>query len=143
MKPQHEIKPEDMDRALFSHLVIMLAQGAAHHLGLMQPPGEETQPPNLEGAQAMIDMLDMLERRTRAQCSDEEKKFITTTISELKMAFVQISHGAHPEPSSIPATQEPEEAPTPAAEPPPIVLGGAPHKKDEDTEPPRFHKTYG
>ena len=52
---------EPMDEALFSHLVLMLAQNAAHMMGLLENPDGSRPTVQIEGAQLMIDMLELLE----------------------------------------------------------------------------------
>ncbi len=148
-----EYTPEQVDEAVFSHLVIMLAQNAAHMMGLLENPDGSRPPAQLEGAQMMIDMLELLERKTEGHRTDRESKFLAQTLTDLRMAYVQAAGGgAAAQPAgkkeSAPAPQ-PAPAPEAAAEKEIVIPHGEHSPKADaqkpgaDEEPPRFHKSYG
>ena len=85
--PQSARLPE----ASFLSLANMLAVEAAMHLGLIQTPGEEAPPVDLGAARHLIDMLGMLETKTRGNLSPEEEDLLEKILAALRMQFVAIS----------------------------------------------------
>ena len=85
MQPQEN----DVNKIMFMHLVSMLAMSAIQQMGKLVDPGTGKAEINLEAAQATIDMLDMLEARTRGNLDAEETKLIKDTLMSLKMNYVE------------------------------------------------------
>ncbi len=81
--------------AELSGLVSMLATQAFFALGLVRAQGEpaEEKEPDLEMAKFNIDLLDMLEEKTKGNLTDQESKLLQDTLNQLRMAFVQMSKG--------------------------------------------------
>jgi hypothetical protein len=79
--------------AELSGLVSMLATQAFYALGLVRAQGEpeEEIEPDLEMAKFNIDLLGMLEEKTKGNLTDQEAKLLKETLSQLRMAFVQMS----------------------------------------------------
>ena len=80
-----------LPEASFLSLVNMLGVEAAMHLGLIQTPGEEQPPVDLESARHLIDMLGMLHTKTRGNLSPEEDSLLENALADLRMQFVAIS----------------------------------------------------
>jgi hypothetical protein len=85
--PQSSRLPE----ASFLSLANMLAVEAAMHLGLIQNPGEEAPPADLEAARHLIDMLGKLQTKTRGNLTGEEDNLLENILADLRMQFVAIS----------------------------------------------------
>jgi hypothetical protein len=85
--PQSSRLPE----ASFLSLANMLAVEAAMHLGLIQNPGEEAPPADLEAARHLIDMLGMLQSKTRGNLTGEEDSLLENILADLRMQFVALS----------------------------------------------------
>jgi len=79
--------------ASFLSLVNMLGVEAAMHLGLLQNPGEEPPPLDLETARQLIDTLGMLQAKTRGNLSPDEDRLLDSILADLRMRFVEISRG--------------------------------------------------
>jgi hypothetical protein len=78
----------------FTAFVISLASSAAMHLGdLPDPEGAQAPEPNLEGAQQMIDILALLDEKTRGNLSAEERQVLEQVLYELRLRFVEVSGG--------------------------------------------------
>ncbi len=78
----------------FTAFVISLATTAAVHLGdRPDPETGQPGPPNLEGAQQMIDILTLLEEKTRGNLRPEERQVLDQVLYELRMRFVEVSAG--------------------------------------------------
>ena len=81
----------------FTAFVLSLASTAAIHFGdLPDPvsgkPGEK----NLEGAAQMIEILALLDQKTRGNLTAEERQVLEQVLFELRMRFVQSSAGGKP-----------------------------------------------
>ena len=81
-----------MSELSFTAFVISLASSAAIHLGdLADPQTGETLEINLEGAAQMIEILALLEEKTRGNLSAEERQVLEQVLYELRMRFVEAS----------------------------------------------------
>ena len=79
----------------FTAFVLSLASTAAIHFGdLPDPvsgkPGEK----NLEGAAQMIEILALLDQKTRGNLTAEERQVLEQVLYELRLRFVDASSGA-------------------------------------------------
>jgi hypothetical protein len=78
--------------ATFEFLVISLRAQVEMHLGLMYFGSEEEKPePDLELARHGIDMLAVLQQKTRGNLKLEEQRALENTLTELRFRFVQVS----------------------------------------------------
>lgn len=80
-----------LPEASFLSLINMLGVEAAMHLGLIKTPGEEQPPVDLESARHLIDMLGVLQTKTRGNLSPEEDSLLDNALADLRMQFVAIS----------------------------------------------------
>lgn len=78
----------------FTALVISLASSAAVHFGdLGDPVTGEKQPANLIAARHAIDLLSILEEKTKGNLTADESQVIAQVLAELRMRFVQLATG--------------------------------------------------
>lgn len=80
-----------LPEASFLNFSNMLAVEAAMHLGLIQNPGEESPHIDLESGRHLIDMLGMLQTKTRGNLTAEEDNLLENILADLRMQFVAIS----------------------------------------------------
>jgi hypothetical protein len=81
----------------FIAFVISLASTAAIHLGdLVDPATSQPAEPNLEGAAQMIEILGLLEEKTKGNLSAEERQVLEQVLYELRMRFIELSGGKGP-----------------------------------------------
>jgi hypothetical protein len=133
----------------FIEFVMMHAQNAALFLG--QIPNPKTGEPeiNLDLARMFIDQLEMIQEKTRGNLTNEETMVLRNALSNLQMAFVEVSGGAQPagapdtapqpEPPP-PAFSQPAEQPTSgAAEQRPPISSAEPEAESRK----KFTKSYG
>lgn len=80
-----------LPEASFLSLVNMLGVEAAMHLGLIQTPGEEPLPVDTEAARHLIDMLGVLQTKTRGNLTPEEDDLFENMLADLRMQFVAVS----------------------------------------------------
>ncbi len=91
---------EAQSSVAFSGFVISLVTTAAVHFGdYPDPVTGETKPPNLDGAAQMIDILTMLEQKTRGNLTAQERTLLEQVLYELRMRFVAAKQEAGGEPS--------------------------------------------
>lgn len=74
---------------MFQGLVISLAAAVMQHLGKTLSPVTNKIEKNLPAAQATIDMLDMLEAKTKGNLGDAESKLLKGVLAELKLNYVE------------------------------------------------------
>ncbi len=75
----------------FQHLVLSLATTAMFQLGMMGNPGEEQPQADMAAAQETIDLLNVLEKKTKGNLTQEEEGLLTNSLYELRMCFVEVS----------------------------------------------------
>jgi len=76
----------------FTAFVLSLASSAAIHFGdLVDPASGEKIAPNLEGASQIIEILALLEQKTRGNLAPEEQQLLEQLLYELRMRFVEAS----------------------------------------------------
>jgi len=73
---------------LFMQLVIQNQQIAMMAMGKIKNPVTDKIERNLEHAKIYIDTLDMLVAKTKGNLSEYEEKFLTETLKELKLNYV-------------------------------------------------------
>jgi hypothetical protein len=74
----------------FTAFVLSLASTAAIHFGdLADPATGQPASPNLEGARQMIDILALLEQKTRGNLTAEERQVLEQVLYELRLRFVE------------------------------------------------------
>lgn len=76
----------------FSSLCLSLGTSALYHLGAVGDPetGAKAAAPNLPLAQQTIDILEMLQRKTKGNLEAEEAKLLEGLLFELRMRFVEV-----------------------------------------------------
>ena len=78
----------------FTAFVLSLASTAAIHFGdLPDPMSGEAAEPNLAGAAQMIEILSLLDQKTRGNLTAEERQVLEQILYELRMRFVQANSG--------------------------------------------------
>ncbi len=74
----------------FAMLVQSIALSALHYLGLMtEPEGGQTAERDIPLARHNIEILELLEEKTRGNLSPDEAKLIASLLYEVRMHFVE------------------------------------------------------
>ncbi len=132
--------------ARFIEFVQMQSQNAALFLGLIPNPGSGQPEVNLDLARMFIDQLAMIGEKTRGNLSTEETKILRNALTNLQMAYFEVSQGGGetPEPMDAPSQAATEPAP-PAASAAPTPEAAAPSAPLEESRESkkRFTKSYG
>jgi hypothetical protein len=79
-----------LPEASFTGLINMLAVEAAMHLGLIESPAGE-RAVDLEAARHLIDMLGILQEKTRGNLTRDEDLLLEDILADLRMQFVAAS----------------------------------------------------
>ncbi|HCV42458.1 MAG TPA: DUF1844 domain-containing protein [Bacteroidetes bacterium] len=97
---------QEKNQFMFMQLVMMFHTLTMHQLGKIKNPVTDKVERDLAAAQGSIDMLEMLKEKTKGNLAQDEDRFLTNLLKELKLNYVdEASKPA--EPSSI--TPKPEE----------------------------------
>lgn len=80
----------------FSTHVLSLASSAMIALGRMPSPSGEAVELDLDAARHLIDVLGMLEQKTKGNLDESEHKLLQSLIYDLRVAFVDASARARP-----------------------------------------------
>ena len=85
---------QDRPQVSFIAFIYSLATNAAVHFGdLPDPFSNETRQPDLEAAAQLIEIIAMLEEKTRGNLTAEERQMIDQVLFELRMRFVEAKKG--------------------------------------------------
>ena len=114
------------DTLRFLDIVSLFSTQAMIGLGKIVNPATGKAEKNLPAARLFIDMLEMLERKTKGNLNSDETKLLHATLTDLRLMFVEESKT----PPEAPKT-EPKEAPE------------KPEGQETDESKVKFHKSYG
>ena len=81
----------ELPRIDFATFVLSLSHGALVHLGDAPDPSGEKSPPDMELARQSIDLLSLMEEKTRGNLTGEEERVLANVLSDLKLRFVEVS----------------------------------------------------
>ncbi len=90
-KEEQEQAKKELPAADFSGLVSMLTTQAFFALGLIRTEEDKDQPADLQLAKYNIDMLEIIEQKSKGNLSEEEEKLLSGALHQLRMSFVKIS----------------------------------------------------
>src|SRR4051812_34588181 len=126
----------------FIEFVMMQAQNAALFLGQIPNPQTGKGEVNLELAKMFIDQLSMIQEKTRGNLTNEETAVLRNTLSNLQMAFVEVSKETREGKTESAAAPAPEaETAEPAAAQTESPATPAPESETESRK--KFTKSYG
>jgi hypothetical protein len=78
----------------FAGFILSLATTAAVHFGdIADPNTGERQQPDLTAAHQMIELIALLQEKTRGNLTPEESKLVDDLLYELRLRFVQAQEG--------------------------------------------------
>lgn len=72
----------------FSTFIMSLASTAMVHMGQIPAPGTQDKRLDLAAAKQMIDILGVLEEKTRGNLDDSENKLLTSLLYDLRVHYV-------------------------------------------------------
>ena len=74
---------------LFTQLIVMFHAATMQQLGKVKHPVTDKVEKNLDAAENTIDILDMLQAKTKGNLAADEEMLLTQILQELKLVFVQ------------------------------------------------------
>lgn len=80
-------EPDDFQPMSFDIFVLSLNASALIHLGESREPDAPQEPVNLPLARQTIDILSMLEEKTRGNLSGEEERLLNQILFDLRMRY--------------------------------------------------------
>jgi hypothetical protein len=107
---EHEPSPgnsEELKSALFAHLVMQQSNMAMMLLGKTAHPETGQNIRDLEAAKLFIDLLEMLQSKTKGNLTPEEAALLKQSLMSLRMAYVETVDSPAPK-------TEPQSAPSPS-----------------------------
>jgi len=116
------------DTLRFLDLVGLFNTQAMITLGKLANPATGKAEKNLPAARLFIDMLEMLERKTQNNLTSDETKILRTSLTDLRLMFVEESKAPSAE---QPSQQKTESQPSASTEQP-----------QADESKAKFHKKY-
>ena len=85
---------QEMPPASMPFLISMLSSQAMMAMGFLPDPSGQQAPVDLPMAKHFIDLLGVLEVKTKGNLDEEEEKMLTESLHQFRMAFLQMSTGA-------------------------------------------------
>jgi hypothetical protein len=74
---------------LFLHLVFMFQTASLQQMGKLLNPVTQKIEKNLEQAKYSIDILEVLQEKTRGNLGEEEKKYLDNVLFDLRMNYLE------------------------------------------------------
>jgi len=84
--------PDADDPASFASFLMSIASNAAASLGMMEHPVTRKREVDLELGKHWIDVLGMLEKKTRGNLLPQEQQILEGLLADLRMQFVSLSN---------------------------------------------------
>ncbi len=119
MDPQNPYE----NQTSFLAFVMSLATTAAVHFGDIEDPSVGKTERNLPAARQMIELLGMLQEKTKGNLDAEEHQFLDQVLYELRMRFVSLAQEAGGEVGGAPSERE-SRIVTPGGDEPRIIVPG-------------------
>lgn len=88
---EEEPKRPPLPEVNFNSLIFSLSSSALLHLGEIADPQSGETKKDLDLAKHSIDIIAMLQDKTKGNLTDEEKKFIDNILTDLRLRFVKAS----------------------------------------------------
>ena len=88
MAESESITQEQMNEFLFMQVVLMFQGAAWQHMGKVMNPATNKVERDLAQAKNTIDIIGMLQAKTKGNLSDNEQKFLEHALYELRMNYI-------------------------------------------------------
>ena len=103
-EPTHAGRDPLDDPASFLSLIMSLASNAAASLGMMPHPVTGETGVDLKTAKHWIDVLGMLEQKTRGNLDPQEAQVMESLLADLRMQYVSFTNAPQPPPAKFSAS---------------------------------------
>ncbi len=78
----------EKEQVFFTQLVMMFHAAAIQQMGKIKNPLTDEIERDLKQAQISIDMLDMIQQKTKGNLTQDEARFLSSILQELKLNYV-------------------------------------------------------
>ncbi len=103
--------PAEKDELLLTQLILMFQTAALQQMGKLKNPLTDKIEQDLEQAHISIDIIDMIQRKSKGNLTEREERMLTEILRELRLNYVdEVTKAQQP----APAPGEPQE-PKPSA----------------------------
>lgn len=106
MADQNDPSQDQQNELLFMQLVMMFQGMALQHLGKVMNPVANQIERNLDQAKNMIDILGMLDVKTKGNLNDNEQRLLDHALFELRMNYIDEVNKGDAETSGKQASDE-------------------------------------
>lgn len=130
-----------MRSALFAHMVMQQSSMAMMLLGKTPHPETGQIVRDLEAARFFIDLLEMIEVKTKGNLNHEEADVLKHSLMSLRMAFVEAVNAPPPPAAPRPEPAAPAAGAAPVPEPAPVTPAPAAASEEEEHRK-KFSKKY-
>jgi len=89
-----KLSNEERNKFLFSFLVMSHQTSAQMQMGFLKDPNIQKVEKNLENAKLSIDILGMLQEKTKNNLTKDEAELLENVLRELRLAYVKASNKA-------------------------------------------------
>jgi hypothetical protein len=86
-----EASAEALPHIDFTTFVLSLSHSALVHLGDAPNPSDGQFEPNVLMARQTIDLLGLLEQKTKGNLSGEEERILAQTLYDLRMRYIEVT----------------------------------------------------
>jgi uncharacterized protein DUF1844 len=98
-EPDEDEVPDAENPAGFANFIMSIASNAASSLGMIEHPVTHKREVDLELAKHWIDILGMLERKTKGNLAPQEEKILESLLADLRMQYVSLTSSVSPKAS--------------------------------------------
>ena len=88
--PNNGSSEDAQDEIDLSSFIVSLGTQALMQLGVIKPPDGIAMPIDKASAKQTIDIISMLEKRTKSSLTPDEQKLVTEILHSLRMSFVKV-----------------------------------------------------
>ena len=90
-KTEEQQAKRPLPPADFTGLVSMLATQAFFAMGILRAENDEERKPDLAAAKYNIDMLEIIQKKTENNLTEQESNLLQETLHQVRMTFVKLS----------------------------------------------------
>jgi hypothetical protein len=90
-KTEEQEAKRPLPPADFTGLVSMLATQAFFAMGVLRAENDEEREPDLNAAKYNIDMLEIIQKKTENNLTEQESNLLQETLHQVRMTFVKLS----------------------------------------------------
>ena len=89
--PRHDQSPPpgSLPKPDFGAILFPYIHSALVYLGELQDPATGQLTENLEGARQMVEILDLLQQKTKGNLTQEESRYLENALFDLRMQYLQ------------------------------------------------------